>query len=75
MEKNVFNVRLAISSFEFLDNFAGICAIDLYNVSSLRSRSDECSVRVDCDGSDLCVVSWDNQVDTLINNYCTENKN
>ena len=37
MEENVFNIGLAISSFKFLDNFTGISAVDLDDMSTLRS--------------------------------------
>ena len=67
MEQDVVNFSFAITSLEFLDDLASIGAINFDNMASFRSRCNKRSIWIDSDGADLGVVSWNDQVNGLVN--------
>ena len=68
MEKNIFNVRFAISSFKFLHNLSGISAVDLDNVSSLRSWGDQRTIWVDSNSANLGIMGRNDKINGLVDN-------
>ena len=69
MEKDVFNIGLAISSFKFLHNLSCISAVDFYDVSALSRWGDECTIWVDSNCSDLGVMGRNAKINTIIDNW------
>ena len=67
MEQDVVNFSFAITSLEFLDDLASIGAINFDNMTSFRSGCNKRSIWIDSDGADLSVVSWNDQVNGLVN--------
>lgn len=66
MEKNILNDCGFVSSLQFLDNFTGVCAVDLDDMSTLRSGGNQSTVWVDGDGTDLSVMCWDYEINTFV---------
>ena len=67
VEQDVVDFGFAISSFQFLYNFASVGAINFDNMTSFRSGCNKRSVWVDGDGADLGVVCRNDQVYGLVN--------
>lgn len=63
VKNNTGNLGLTVSSLQLLHNFSSVSAVDFDDVSSLGSGGYKGSVWVHCHSSDLCIVSWDDQVD------------
>ena len=68
VEQYVVNFSFAISSFEFLYNFASVGTINFDNMSSFRCGCNKRSIWIDCDRSDLGVMSRNDQINRLVNN-------
>ena len=74
MENDASNLGLAVSSLELLHDLTAVSAVDFDNVASLGCRSNQRAVWVHRHSSNLGVVSWDHQIDGLVNHYKTGSK-
>ena len=67
MEQDVVDFSFAIASLQFLHNFASVGTINLDNMASFGSGCNKRSIWIDCNGADLGIVCWDDQVNRLVN--------
>lgn len=68
VEKDAFDLGFTISSLKFLDNFTSVCAVNLDNVASLRCRRNKCTIWINSNGAHFRIMSWNDQVNRLVNN-------